>query len=189
MEPTPGPVPDPDLALEADVAAMHDHDDDHEDATARREQIPSALWAALGQLGVTGQHLLVLGEDPEVYAGLPAAERRIPHGMTAELTAPVPATRWTHTGLQLRRHRTVAPDLDHGTRLVLTIGEAGRRIANNVLAGISTPLRHDGVPTPSAQNRSVGLDMPHRETRGRISSEQRQPSPRPKLGLRPGYRS
>lgn len=108
MEPTPGPVPDSDLAVQADLAAMHDHD--HEDATARHEQIASALWVALRQLGVTGGQMLILGEDPEVYAGLPARERRIPHGMTAELTAPVPATRWPHTGLQLHRSRTPDPD-------------------------------------------------------------------------------
>ena len=45
----------------------------------------------------------------------------------------------------------VAPNPDHRTRLVVTIGEAARHIANNVQAGIGTPLRHDGVPTPPAE--------------------------------------
>ncbi|PUB20906.1 hypothetical protein C8K30_115117 [Promicromonospora sp. AC04] len=108
MEPNPGPVPDPDLAVQADLAATHDHD--QEDATARHEQIASALWVALRQLGVTGGQMLILGEDPEVYAGLPATERRIPHGTTAELTAPVPSTRWPHTGLPLRRPLNLDPD-------------------------------------------------------------------------------
>lgn len=84
-------------------------------------------------------------------------------------TAPFPTTQLA-----------VAPDPDHGTRLVLTVGEAARRIANNVLAGISTPLRPDGVPTPPANqgNRASGQEAP-----GRLFPERKHPSPAPAFDL------
>lgn len=51
MEPSPGPVPDPELGVQADLAATYDHG--QEGAAAGHEQIASAFWVALRQLGVT----------------------------------------------------------------------------------------------------------------------------------------
>ncbi|WP_253867933.1 hypothetical protein [Promicromonospora umidemergens] len=79
-------------------------------------------------------------------------------------TAPFPTTQLA-----------VAPDPDHGTRLVLTIGEAARRIANNVLAGISTPQRPDGIPAPVTGQINNNASSQHAP--GRHFPEPKRPSP------------
>lgn len=107
MDPTWNPEFEPGLAEIADLAALTDRETT--DATVSHEQIAKELWTALNQLGVRGQ-MLVLGEDPEVYAGLPETERRISPSATAELIGHVPGTTWPHTGLQLHQPSGKQPD-------------------------------------------------------------------------------
>ena len=95
------------LAELADLAALTDRETT--DATGSHEQIAEELWTALRRLGVRGQ-MLVLGEDAEVYAGLPQTERRISQGAAAELVGQVPGASWPHIGLQLHQHPGTQPD-------------------------------------------------------------------------------
>jgi hypothetical protein len=57
----------------ADLVAMHDHDT--MDAAGPHELIARKLWGALRTLGISGGRMLALGQDAELFAGLPAAER------------------------------------------------------------------------------------------------------------------
>jgi hypothetical protein len=81
------------------------------------------------------------------------------------------------------RQLAVAPDPDHATRLVLTIGESARRTANQVLTGISTPLRHDGTTTPPGHQHVA--EAPRREAPEQPSTARRRQTSasRPELGL------
>ncbi|GAB4085020.1 hypothetical protein GCM10028784_16500 [Myceligenerans cantabricum] len=77
-------------AMRADVVAMHDHDT--MDATLAHELIARNTWAALRTLGISGGRMLVLGQDAELFAGLPATERRLHPGDRAGFTARIPTT-------------------------------------------------------------------------------------------------
>lgn len=69
--------------------------------------IARKVWTALRQLGIGGGRMLVLGQDAEIFAGLPADERRLEPGALAGFTAPIPiatagAGPAPHPGLRLR---------------------------------------------------------------------------------------
>ncbi|WP_419703108.1 hypothetical protein [Promicromonospora sp. NFX87] len=107
MDPTWNPEFEPGLAELADLAALTDRETS--DATAPHALIAKELWTSLRRLGVSGR-MLVMGEDAEVYAGLPRTERLISPGATAELIGLVPGSSWPHTGLQLHQHPGTQPD-------------------------------------------------------------------------------
>jgi hypothetical protein len=84
----------------ADAVAMTDHR--AADASAPYELISSLVWKSLRKLGISGGKMLVIGQDPEVFAGLPASERRLTPGASGGFAAQIPSDSWPHTGLQLR---------------------------------------------------------------------------------------
>jgi hypothetical protein len=87
-------------AARADAVAMTDHR--AADATARHELISRLVWKSLRNLGISGGKMLVIGQDPEVFAGVPASERRLAPGAPGGFAAQIPSDSWPHTGLQLR---------------------------------------------------------------------------------------
>lgn len=100
MDPTWNPNLKPGLAELADLAALTDRNTTN--ATAGHELTAAELWTALHQLGVDGR-MLVVGEDPEVYAGLPRTERLISPGVIGQLVGRVPGASWPHTQLHLQQ--------------------------------------------------------------------------------------
>lgn len=93
-------------AARADATAIIDHRTT--DASDTYAMIARNVWAALRRLGIGGGTMLVLGQDPEIFAGLPRDERRLEPGALAGFTATVPlATAGTglapHPGLRLRQ--------------------------------------------------------------------------------------
>jgi hypothetical protein len=73
----------------ADIAAMADHLTT--DATAAHEMIAQELAVAVRGLGITsGARMLVHGVDPEVFCGLPVAQRWEEPGTIGSLTTTVP---------------------------------------------------------------------------------------------------
>lgn len=107
MDPTWNPEFEPGLAELADLAALTDRETS--DATAPHALIAKELWTSLRRFGVSGR-MLVMGEDAEIYAGLPRTERLISPGATAELIGLVPGSPWPHTGLHLHQHPGTQPD-------------------------------------------------------------------------------
>lgn len=99
-------------AARADITAMPDHQS--VDATDAHETIASLVWRTLRELGIRGGRMLVVGQDPEVFAGLPASERRLPPGDANGFTAAIPQTGSSdgqpHLGLTLRAFDDDAPD-------------------------------------------------------------------------------
>ncbi|RPF21432.1 hypothetical protein EDD34_2059 [Myceligenerans xiligouense] len=77
-------------AMRADVVAMHDHD--AADAAPAYQLTARKLWGALRVLGISGGRMLVLGQDAELFAGLPVEERRLRAGDHAGFTASIPTT-------------------------------------------------------------------------------------------------
>ncbi|GAA1854515.1 hypothetical protein [Myceligenerans crystallogenes] len=77
-------------AMRADLVAMHDHDTT--DTAPAHTLIARKVWTALRDLGIGGGQMLVLGQDAELFAGVPVDERRLPPGERAGFTATIPAT-------------------------------------------------------------------------------------------------
>lgn len=99
-------------AARADITAMSDH---HAvEATSAHETIASLVWRTLRDLGIRGGRMLVVGQDPEVFAGLPAGERRLSPGDANAFVAAIPQTGPSdgqpHAGLPLRLFDDDAPD-------------------------------------------------------------------------------
>ncbi|MCF4123346.1 hypothetical protein L1785_20470 [Antribacter sp. KLBMP9083] len=99
-------------AARADITAMSDH---HAvEATSAHETIASLVWRTLREMGIRGGRMLVIGQDPEVFAGLPASERRLPPGdanaFVAAIPEAVPREGQPHPGLALRAFDDDAPD-------------------------------------------------------------------------------
>lgn len=94
-------------AARADAVAMTDHR--AADATARHELISRLVWKSLRTLGIGGGRMLVIGQDAEVFAGLPAPERRLAPGASGGFAATIPSDGWPHAGLQLRAFSDDAP--------------------------------------------------------------------------------
>ncbi|RPF21306.1 hypothetical protein [Myceligenerans xiligouense] len=84
-------------AVRADVVAMHDHDT--LDAGSVHGLIARNLWDALRSLGVSGGRMLVLGQDAELFAGLPVEQRRLRAGDHGGFTAPIPAATMSRAGM------------------------------------------------------------------------------------------
>lgn len=84
-------------AMRADLVAMHDHNT--ADATGAHELIARKLWGALRTLGISGGRMLVLGQDAELFAGLPIEQRRLRAGDHAGFTAPIPTTTPSPVGM------------------------------------------------------------------------------------------
>jgi hypothetical protein len=94
-------------AARADAVAMTDHR--AADATARHELLSRLVWRSLRTLGIGGGRMLVIGQDPEVFAGLPASERRLVPGSPGGFAATIPSDGWPHAGLQLRLFNDDSP--------------------------------------------------------------------------------
>ncbi|WP_125778015.1 hypothetical protein [Antribacter gilvus] len=123
-----GPGPGPDLdrwldeaydgdehakaAARADLTAMADHHAVH--ATDAHEVIATPLWRNLRAMGVPGGRMLVVGQDPEVLAGVPSDERRLHPGAAGGFFAQIPESATPseapHPGLTLRLFDDTAPD-------------------------------------------------------------------------------
>lgn len=100
-------------AARADLTAMADHHDTP--ANGPHESITTLAWRALRAMGIRGGRMLVIGQDPEILAGLPANERRLAPGDTSGFYAPIPDAAATiggspHAGLTLRLFDDDAPD-------------------------------------------------------------------------------
>ena len=92
-------------AARADMSAMLDHRT--ADATDAHALIARQIWKTLRGLGISEGRMLVLGPDPEVFAGLPPSEQRMEPGDSAGFTAQIPPGRdpdatWPHSGTVLR---------------------------------------------------------------------------------------
>lgn len=79
-------------AARADAVAMTDHR--AADASARHELISRPVWRSLRTLGIGGGRMLVIGQDAEVFAGLPAPERRLAPGSSGGFAATIPSDGW-----------------------------------------------------------------------------------------------
>lgn len=99
-------------AARADLTALTDHA--RTSATAAHRIISNLVWRALRSMGVVGGRMLILGQDPEIFAGLPPDEHRLPPGSLHGFYAAIPTTPFPydppHPGLRLQIFDDDAPE-------------------------------------------------------------------------------